>query len=167
MKSLHPGNITQTPQPKSAGTSASCFSMTMETSMPSEIKTIALCVEQIMRLIELPSCIARDESAVELGLREALNNAVIHGNATEPHQFVGVPCRCGRGKGEWLEVRDQGKGFGPNAVPDPLAPDRFQALHGQGIHLMKSAMDEVSFEAGGTAVRMRKRAGDHGWTNGR
>ena len=65
---------------------------------------------------------------------------------------------------EWLEVRDQGKGFGPNAVPDPLAPDRFQALHGQGIHLMKSAMDEVSFEAGGTAVRMRKRAGDHGWT---
>ena len=99
------------PQPKSAGTSASCFSMTMETSMPSEIKTIALCVEQIMRLIELPSCIARDESAVELGLREALNNAVIHGNATEPDQFVGVPCRCGRGKDEWLEVRDQGKGF--------------------------------------------------------
>jgi serine/threonine-protein kinase RsbW len=135
--------------------------MTMEASMPSGMKAISLLVDQIMRLIELSSCIVGDESAVELALREALNNAAIHGNAMGPHQFVELRCRCDREKGMWLEVRDQGKGFGP------LASDRLEALHGQGIHLMKSAMDEVSFEAGGTAVRMRKRAGDHGWTNGR
>jgi serine/threonine-protein kinase RsbW len=165
MKALHPGNITQTPQPKSAGTSASCFAMTMEASMPSGMKAISLLVDQIMRLIELSSCIVGDESAVELALREALNNAAIHGNAMGPHQFVELRCRCDREKGMWLEVRDQGKGFDPNAVPDPLAPDWLEAVHGRGIHLMRSAMEEVSFEAGGTVVRMRKRAGDHGQTN--
>jgi anti-sigma regulatory factor (Ser/Thr protein kinase) len=106
MKALHPGNITQTPQPKSVGTSASCFAMTMEASMPSEIKAISLLVDQIMRLIERSSCIVGDEAAVELALREALNIAVTHGNAMESHQFVEVRCRCERGQGVWLEVRD-------------------------------------------------------------
>jgi anti-sigma regulatory factor (Ser/Thr protein kinase) len=57
------------------------------------------------------------------------------------------------------EIRDQGQGFDPNQVPDPLAFENLCAEHGRGIHLMKLAMDEISFERGGTAVRMRKRLG--------
>jgi serine/threonine-protein kinase RsbW len=53
-------------------------------------------------------------------------------------------------------VRDQGQGFDPNAVPDPLAVENLRAEHGRGIHLMKLAMDEVSFQSGGTEVRMQK-----------
>ncbi len=51
---------------------------------------------------------------------------------------------------------DQGHGFDPNKVPDPLAVENLNAEHGRGIHLMKIAMDEVSFEREGTEVHMRK-----------
>lgn len=90
-----------------------------------------------MRLIEQSRCIVGHESAVGVALREALNNAVIHGNEMEPHKFVEVRCCCERGKGVWLAVRDQGKGFDLDAVPSPLAPDRLEALHGRGIYLIE------------------------------
>ena len=157
MKTSNPANITQAPEPQSTGTSVSAFVMTIEAWMPSEIPAISPFVDRVMRLIEESGCFASDVLAVELALREALNNAVTHGNAMAPNKLVEVRCRCERGKGVWLAVRDQGKGFDPSAVPNPLAPDRLEAVHGRGIHLMKSAMDEVSFEAGGTVVRMWKR----------
>jgi len=59
--------------------------------------------------IEQSGCIVGEEWAVQLALREALNNAVLHGNAMEPDKIVQVRCRCETGKGVWLEVRDQGK----------------------------------------------------------
>jgi len=39
-----------------------------------------------------------------------------------------------------LTVRDQGKGFDPTAVANPVAPEGLESEHGRGIHLMKSAM---------------------------
>jgi anti-sigma regulatory factor (Ser/Thr protein kinase) len=45
-------------------------------------------------------------------------------------------------------VSDQGQGFDPSHLPDPLAVENLSAEHGRGIHLMKLAMDEVSFERG-------------------
>lgn len=55
-----------------------------------------------------------------------------------------------------MVVKDQGNGFDPATVPDPLVPERLLAEHGRGIHLMKFAMDEVSFKRRGTEVHMRK-----------
>lgn len=153
-----PGNITQVRQPKSAGTKVGPFSMTIEAWMPSKIRAVSPFVDRVMRLIEESGCFVGDVLGVELALREALNNAVTHGNANAPNKLVEVRCRCERGNGVRLTVKDQGKGFDPNAVPDPLAPDRLEAVHGRGIYLMRSTMDEVSFEAGGTVVRMWKRA---------
>ncbi len=51
---------------------------------------------------------------------------------------------------------DVGHGFDPNKVPDPLAVENLTAEHGRGIHLMKMAMDEVSFQGGGTEVHIWK-----------
>ena len=127
----------------------------LEVSMPSEIEAISPTVEQLMRLLEAWRCIVGNEFAVELALREALNNAVVHGNAMDPNKLVEVRCRCERGNGLWLTVKDQGKGFDPTAVPNPMAQERLLAEHGRGIHLMKRMMDEVSFERGGTEVHMR------------
>jgi len=45
-----------------------------------------------------------------------------------------------------IVVTDQGQGFDPKAVPDPLTVERLEAEHGRGIHLMKLAMDEIWFE---------------------
>jgi serine/threonine-protein kinase RsbW len=109
-----------------------------------------------MSLIAGSGCVFGEEESVELALREALNNAMLHGNRLDPRKLVHVRCCSECGKGITIVVRDQGQGFEPNAVPDPLAFENLGAEHGRGIHLMKVAMDEVSFARGGTEVHMRK-----------
>ena len=125
--------------------------------IPSEIGAISPLVERLMRLIEGSHCITGEEPAVELALREALNNAVVHGNRLDAHKLVHVRCRCKVGEGISLIVSDQGQGFDPRTIPDPLTVENLDADHGRGIHLMKLAMDEVSFEQRGSEVHMRKR----------
>ena len=135
---------------------ATCSALEIEAWMPSEVKAISPFVNRLMRLIEGSRCVAGSESAVELALREALSNAVLHGNGMDAHKFVQVLCQCELGRGVSIIVTDQGQGFDPSAVPNPLAVERLEAEHGRGIHLMKVAMDEVTFERGGTEVHMRK-----------
>jgi serine/threonine-protein kinase RsbW len=120
------------------------------------MKAISSLVDRLMRLVEGSRCIPGAESAVELALREALNNAVVHGNRMDAQKMVQIRCRCQLGKGVSIIVRDQGQGFDPSAVPDSLAAENFQAEHGRGIYLMKVSMDTVSFEHGGTQVHMWK-----------
>lgn len=125
--------------------------------MPSEIEAISPLVDQLMRLIERSRCVEGSEFGVELALREALSNAVIHGNGMDTHKLVEIHYRCEQGKGVLLTVKDQGKGFDPNAFRDALDSEGLNADHGRGLYLMKRMMDEVSFESGGTKVQMRKR----------
>jgi serine/threonine-protein kinase RsbW len=124
--------------------------------MPSEIKAISPLVGRLMRLIEGSHCVTGEEPAVELALREALNNAVVHGNRLDAHKLVHVRCRCKVGKGISLIVSDQGQGFHPGTVPDSVTVESLEAEHGRGIHIMKLAMDEVSFDERGTEVHMFK-----------
>jgi serine/threonine-protein kinase RsbW len=128
----------------------------IEAWMPSETKAIFPLVNRLMRIIEGSRCVAGDESAVELALWEALDNAVLHGNRMDAHKLVQVLCRCDSRKGIFLVVKDQGQGFDPNAVPNPVSAENLGADRGRGIWLMRAAMDEVSFEYGGTEVHMRK-----------
>jgi serine/threonine-protein kinase RsbW len=156
MEIVRAANIKPVRKPKPGETGASSFCVTIEASMPSDIDAISPLMDQLVRLIEGSCCITGSEFAVELALREALNNAVVHGNAMDPHKFVKVRCRCESGRGLWLSVADQGKGFDPGAVADPLKGDSLNAEHGRGIYLMNWAMDRVVFESGGTEVRMWK-----------
>jgi serine/threonine-protein kinase RsbW len=88
-------------------------------------------------------------------LREALANAIIHGNHENPRKHVHVRCRCKPDEVS-ISVKDEGRGFDINKVTDPTAPDNVGSLHGRGIYLMKAFMDEVHFEQGGVVVYMRK-----------
>jgi serine/threonine-protein kinase RsbW len=129
----------------------------IDTWIPSEIKAITPLVERLMRLIAGSHCITGEESAVELALREALNNAVVHGNRLDAGKLVHVRCRCKAGEGICLVVSDQGQGFDASSVPDPVAVENLLAERGRGIHVMKLAMDKVSFEQRGAEVHMSKR----------
>jgi serine/threonine-protein kinase RsbW len=144
-------------RPSFAGRHSDAF-FQFEAWIPSEIKAISPLVDQLMRQIEGSHCIAGEESAVELALDEALDNAVVHGNRMDRQKLVQVVCRCELGNGISVVVKDQGQGFDPGTVPDPTAPEHIGAEHGRGIWLMRSVMDEVSFERGGTEVHMRKAA---------
>jgi serine/threonine-protein kinase RsbW len=125
--------------------------------MPSEVKAISPLVDRLIRLIEESHCIPGEQSAVELALSEALSNAVIHGNRLDARKLVHVRCSCKVGNGISLIVSDQGQGFDASTIPDPAAVENREAEHGRGIHLMKWAMDEVSFKRRGTEVHMCKR----------
>src|SRR5580704_15728238 len=156
MKDASSANVKADLRPAFAGRGAGSL-LEIDAWIQSEIKAISPLVERLMRLIEGSHCIAGEESAVELALREALSNAVVHGNRLDAHKLVHVRCRCKVGKGISLTVSDQGQGFDPRTIPDPLTVENLEADHGRGIHIMKLVMDEVSFEQRGTEVRMLKR----------
>jgi serine/threonine-protein kinase RsbW len=136
---------------------ASCLEV--KARIPSEAEAISPLVDQLSRLIEESHCVPGQEAAVELALREALCNAVLHGNCLDPRKLVQVNCRCELGYGVSIVVKDQGKGFDPHEIPDPSIVGNLEAEHGRGILLMRWLMDEVFFEFGrwGTEVHMRKR----------
>ncbi len=131
----------------------------VDTWVRSEIGLISPLVEWLMSLIVASRCVRGQEEFVQLALREALSNAMLHGNRVDARKLVHVRCRCECGSGVSVVVKDQGQGFDPNKVPSPLALENLRSDHGRGIHLMKLAMDEVSFERGGTEVHMRKKLG--------
>jgi serine/threonine-protein kinase RsbW len=128
----------------------------LECSLPSEVTAISPFVDKLMPLIRNCGCVPEGVSDVEIALREALANAIIHGNHEDRRKHVHVTCRCEPDEVS-IGVKDEGKGFDINSVPDPRAPQNIGSIHGRGIHVMKAAMDEVRFEEGGTVVHMRKR----------
>jgi serine/threonine-protein kinase RsbW len=123
--------------------------------IPSVVKAISP-LDRLMRLIEGSHCITGEELDVELALREALSNAVIHGNRQDAQKLVHVRCRCRVGSGISVVVSDQGQGFDPCAIPDAVAVENVESQHARGIQLMKLLMDEVSFKQQGTEVHMSK-----------
>jgi anti-sigma regulatory factor (Ser/Thr protein kinase) len=157
MNDAHSANVKAELRPAFAGRSAGSL-LEIDAWIHSEIKAISPLVERLMRLIEGSHCITGEESAVDLALREALNNAVVQGNRLDAHKLVHVRCRCKVGEGISLTVSDQGQGFDARTVPDSGSLENLEADHGRGIHLMKVAMDEVTFQQGGTEVHMCKRA---------
>ena len=108
-------------------------------------------------MLLIRKCVPDGESEVEIALREALANAIIHGNHENPRKHVHVRFRCNPDEVS-IAVKDEGRGFDINEMPDPTAPENIGSGHGRGIYLMKAFMDEVRFEEDGVVVHMRKRA---------
>jgi len=127
----------------------------LELSLRSEVSAISPFVDTLMRLIKKFRWVAEDEEDIEIALYEVLANAVIHGNHEDPERQVRVSCRCGTDEISVI-VRDEGQGFDIGEVPDPTAPENISSSNGRGIYLMRTLMDEVHFEGGGTVVYMRK-----------
>jgi serine/threonine-protein kinase RsbW len=126
--------------------------------MPSKIQAISPLVDHLMGLIEGLQCIPGEEFGVELALREALENAVVHGNQENPERRVRIRCRCESGNELSIVVTDQGKGFDFETIARNGITWDPESEHGRGIQLMKVYMDDVHFERGGSEVHMRKRA---------
>jgi serine/threonine-protein kinase RsbW len=118
-------------------------------------------MEWFMLLITKCRCVPESEGDVEIAVREALENAVVHGNHEDPGKHVCVRCRLELDAVS-ISIKDEGRGFDINKVPDPTSHENIQSSHGRGIYLMKALMDEVRFEEGGVVVRMRKRSSANG-----
>jgi serine/threonine-protein kinase RsbW len=130
----------------------------LKRSLPSDVTAISPFVDKFIVLLRGCGCVPEGVSDVEIALREALANAIIHGNHEDPRKHVDVSCRCEPDEVS-IAVKDEGQGFDINSMADPTAPENIGSVHGRGVYLMKTLMDEVRFEEGGAVVRMRKSAG--------
>lgn len=125
-------------------------------SLPSRVVIVSPFVDQLMRFILNFRMADGSEIDIEMALLEALANAVNHGNGDNSAKRVYVTCRCYMDGEVSITVRDEGKGFDSSMVNDPTSLENVLFTHGRGIYLMKTFMDEVSFEENGSVVRMRK-----------
>jgi serine/threonine-protein kinase RsbW len=97
------------------------------------------------------------EFDIEIAVREALSNAIIHGNDQDPRKRVYITCAFSMDGDVSITIRDEGQRLDISAVSDPTNQQDPLVNKGGGIHLMQALMDTVSFEEKGTVVRMRKR----------
>ena len=130
-----------------------------ELKLPSRIEAIA---EAAAAAAEVASRLGlSDEAAfgVDMAVREAVTNAVLHGNKQDETKTVEVAFMASRAE-LVITVRDQGQGFDPASVPDPTAEQNLLKTSGRGLLFMRTFMDDVQWERhlhGGTVVRMTKK----------
>ena len=96
---------------------------------------------------------------MSVAVRESVVNAIKHGNGLDESRRVALAFTVHADALE-VEVRDEGRGFDPKIIPDPLAPENLLKAEGRGIFFMRSFMDSVDYTfpaKGGTVVRMMKK----------
>ena len=115
-----------------------------------------------LRLVEK----AIDELSLELELSdevygnvlvatmEATNNAIIHGNNSDPNKSVKIEIKLME-KELSVHIEDQGVGFDYSSVPDPTAPENLEKINGRGIFLMERLSDEILYLEAGRIVELR------------
>jgi serine/threonine-protein kinase RsbW len=99
---------------------------------------------------------------VSVAIRESVINAIKHGNKSDAakHVFVEFETTTAEVPELAIRVRDQGEGFDPEAVANPLDPENLLKSSGRGIFLIRNFMDDVQLQRapqGGMEIRMVKR----------
>jgi serine/threonine-protein kinase RsbW len=127
--------------------------------LPSHIEAVADAAAAAADFVR--GCGVGEDTAfgIDMAVREAVTNAVVHGNKEDEAKEIEVTFNCLR-RGLEIEVKDQGEGFDPESVPDPTDPVNILKTSGRGIFLMRRFMDEVQWfmrPEGGTTVRMMKK----------
>ncbi|PIY08538.1 MAG: ATP-binding protein [Flexibacter sp. CG_4_10_14_3_um_filter_32_15] len=90
---------------------------------------------------------------IMVAVTEAVNNAIIHGNGKNKDKEVELSLEVGK-ENLYFTIKDQGKGFDPDALPDPTAPENLLTIGGRGIFLVKNLADKVDFLDEGRTVKM-------------
>ncbi len=122
--------------------------------LPNDISSIEHAVEYVMRHCSSCTDYARRLNLnFRVGLTEALSNAMLYGNGSDPEKRVRVEVDV-RVEEVAVRVTDQGVGFDPASIPDPTLPDNLTKSGGRGIFLMKALMDEVQFNDRGNSVTL-------------
>lgn len=84
---------------------------------------------------------------------EAVNNAILHGNRSNPEKIVEVELSFENNSLQ-IKVTDEGTGFRPEKVPDPTTPENIEELNGRGIYLMSHLADLIEYSKKGNSVTM-------------
>jgi serine/threonine-protein kinase RsbW len=138
------------------------FDVTLEISelkYPSSIEAVgeaAAAVSEYLHRLGISEDVA---FGVDMAVREAITNAVVHGNKLDSAKLVEITLAHSP-EGFEIKVHDQGAGFNPSDVPDPTQDENLLKTSGRGIFFMRNFMDLVEWSPGsqgGTNVRMLKK----------
>ncbi len=83
-----------------------------------------------------------------VAVTEAVNNAILHGNKSDPRKLVCLVVLYRKNDRLVVRVKDEGKGFDPDHLPNPLDEKHLLKPSGRGVFLMRELMDEVHFSFG-------------------
>lgn len=131
-------------------------SVHFEVALSADVAAISPVVGWVMRLVGELEYSAGKEFEIEMALREALANAILHGCQADPSKKVECTVTGDRDQGITIVVQDPGSGFDPETLSSPTEDSNLHSEHGRGILLISTLMDEVKHERNGTVIRMRK-----------
>lgn len=127
--------------------------MKKDLNIPSEIGNLRLLEKAIDELsLELD---LSDEvyGNILVATMEATNNAIIHGNNSDPNKSVKIEILL-KQKELMFHIEDQGTGFDYSIVPDPTSPENLEKINGRGIFLMERLSDEILYLEDGRIVEL-------------
>jgi serine/threonine-protein kinase RsbW len=139
-----------------SGLLPACSACKLDVTISANPNAISGVVDGVMQIAREMKCTEGNEYQIELALREALANAIVHGCDNDPTKKVECCVACTESSDVMIIVRDPGQGFDPKTVPNPLTEENLNSSHGRGIYLINQLMDEVCFERNGAEIRMRK-----------
>lgn len=132
---------------------------TIELTLPSRIEAINKAATAVAGLVSRSGIDEDAAFGIDMAVREALANAVIHGNKLDEAKLVEINVKSSLDSFE-VSVHDQGQGFNPETISDPTKEENLLKSSGRGIFFMRNFFDEVDWSispTGGTTVRMIKR----------
>lgn len=91
---------------------------------------------------------------VFMGVSEAVNNAILHGNKLDPEKSVFLRMNLD-GNHFVVEVEDEGEGFCDNELIDPTLPENIQLEYGRGIYIIRQLAKELAFKEDGRKVMIQ------------
>ena len=126
-------------------------------TLDSTLESVNTAEENAQRMAEKAGFDEEAQHQISMSVREAAVNAVLHGNAYDPHKKMRVSFED-TGKSLVIVISDEGEGLDENEVPDPLADENILKQSGRGIFLIKAFMDEVRIKKAhpGTEVTLVK-----------
>ena len=136
------------------------YSLRFRLSLPSTKPALNRAVRQVLRMARNCGYRVDDRADLEIALREALANAMIHGNDLQRAKRIYLRCYGNPNSSMMIFVRDEGPGFDPKRVPDPRQSDRLHLDNGRGLFLMRELMDYVEYRKGGREVLLYTRCCD-------
>lgn len=91
-----------------------------------------------------------------LVVSEAVTNGIVHGNKLDKEKSVVLKAFLDKKNNSLIfESKDEGAGFKPELVPDPLAEENLLKASGRGVYLMKEYADEVDYLENGTLLKLQ------------
>ena len=110
---------------------------TIRRVLPSSLDSYQELIDQVLTDLAELGWQKKDLFGVRTALDEAISNAVRHGNKQDPTKQVHVECQLSRSR-FWAQIRDEGEGYAPGAVPDCCLPENLEVPGGRGLALIRA-----------------------------